>query len=281
MRDYLRENLLPISEDACAGAVSKLRNAICIRNDFDFTCLDKYIDKPQLFNWQNLSCHPNLTPETITKHNQYYPWWFRGSALFINQLEPYYKTCKPTCLSNNLCITFDFLRENMDFNWDWSELSKAIHPQLIKDNLDFPWVFNKLSENIKLTPEFVLRNKFFNWDYKLLMDRFYDNSEFVTHFMNVNKYLLPAEFMDAMQQPFTTTYNIHKDIFINHSNRYIIKYLKHKFVTPEYRKHVAAYLIQQRWSSVYMSPYNSIGHKRLCREYDEYVKSTRRYAQST
>jgi hypothetical protein len=270
MIDYLHKNLLPVSEDACSGAVSKLRNAICMRTDFDFTYLDKYIDKPQLFNWKNLSCHPKLTLETITKYIQHYQLWLRNPG-FPGQLEPYYKTCKPTCLSNHPCITIDFIRENINLNWDWNELSKVIHPQLIKDNMDLPWVLNKLSENIKITPGFVLSNKFFNWEYKLLMDRFYDNTEYVTYFMKVNKYVLPAEFMETIQQPFTTNTNIHKDIFIYH--KYIIKYLKHKFVTQEYRNHVAAYLIQQRWTSVYMSPYNPIGHKRLCREYDEYSRS--------
>lgn len=268
--DYLHKHLLPISEDACSGAVSILRNAICMRPDFDFTCLDKYIDKPQLFNWTELSCHPKLTLEIIAKHIHHYPWRFRNSE-FINEVEPYYKTKKPRCLSNHPCITIDFIRDNMNLNWNWTELTKTIHPQLIKDNMDLPWILSKLSENAKLTPGFVLSNKFFNWDYNVLMDRFYDNTEFIDYFMHVKKYLLPADYMETMQQPVTTNPNIHKDIFIYHN--YIIKYLKHKFVTQEYRKHIAAYLIQQRWQTVYMSPYNPIGNKRLCREYDEYSKA--------
>jgi hypothetical protein len=283
MRDYLHKNLLPVSEDACSDAVSKLRYALCMRLDFDFTCLDKYINKPQLFNWDNLSRHPKLTLEIISKHIHHYPWRFRNSSI-INQLEPYYKTNKPTCLSNHPCITIDFIRDHMNLNWCWNDLTKTIHPQLIKDNMDLPWLLNKMSENVKLTPEFVLRNKFFNWDYNVLMDRFYDNTEFVDYFIHVKKYLLQKEYIDSMQLPICQLLTTNKviikvDVFINH--RYIIKYLKHKFVTQEYRKHVASYLIQQRWQAVYMSPYNSIGNKRLCREYDEYELSIREYAQHT
>lgn len=265
------KNILPINEDLCDDLNSNLRSKICSRHDFDFTYLDKY--EPYWFNWNKLSEHPKLTLDILEKHIRTKPWRFRPAAFGVQ-----------TSLSNHPCITLEFVRNNMDLPWSWSDLSKTIDPQIIKDNIELPWQLSFITHNVKLTPEFVLKNKFFQWNYNTLMVRanFYINQEFVNYFIqkdlppNISN--LESLYSMTIQQlcalPKTTT----NYIFYLHSSK-VITHLKHKFFTQEYRKHIAAYLIQQCWQTVYMSPYNPIGAKRLCREYDVYARSLQQSCQ--
>jgi hypothetical protein len=262
------KNILPINEYLCDELNSNLRSIISSRHDFDFTYLDKY--KPHWFNWNKLSEHPKLTVDILEKHIHTKPWRFRSGAFGFQ-----------TSLSNNPCITFEFVRNNIALAWDWHALSKTIDPQIIKDNIDLPWELSAITYNIKLTPEFVLKNKFFPWNYNSLMECFYTNQEFVNYYiqrnMPSNRFNLESLYNMSIQQlcnlPKSNVNNI-----ISQCNN-VLLHLKHKFFTQEYRKHIAAYLIQQQWSAAYMSPYNPIGIKRLCREYDEYVRSLQQSCQ--
>jgi hypothetical protein len=263
------KHILPINEDLCDDLNSNLRSKICSRHDFDFTYLDKY--EPHRFNWNKLSEHPKLTLDILEKHIRTKPWRFRSVAFGVQ-----------TSLSNHPCITFEFVRNNMDLPWSWPDLSKTIDPQIIKDNIELPWELSAITYNIKLTPEFLLKNKFFQWNYNSLMARanFYTNQEFVNYFIQ-----------KGLQQGMPNLESLYKMTILQLCEmaksptniiqfcKNILLHLKHKFFMTEYRKHIAAYLIQQRWQTVYMSPYNPIGAKRLCREYDEYERSLQQSCQ--
>lgn len=259
-RNTIIEYLVPINEDLCNGINAKMNQIICSRHDFDFTYIDKY--EPYWFNWNKLSEHPNLTIDILEKHIRTKPWYFGGNV--FGQLNS---------LSNHPCITFEFVRNNMDLHWYWSDLSKTIDPQIIKDNIELSWDLSAITHNSKLTPEFVLKNKFFQWNYNLLMTKFYTNQEFVNYFilkdMSANKPITNQYNMSIQQLCNLQKSNDNNILPCNN----VLLHLKHKFFTQEYRKHIAAYLIQQRWQTAYMSPYNPISHKRLCREYDEYERS--------
>ena len=263
------KNILPINEDLCDTLNSIMRSKICSRHDFDFTYLDKY--EPHRFNWNKLSEHPKLTLDILEKHIRTKPWRFSPAAFGVQ-----------TSLSNHPCITLEFVRNNMVLHWSWSNLSKTIDPQIIKDNNELPWDLSVITYNTKLTPGFVLKNKFFPWNYGLLMERkdFYTNQEFVNYFIQKDLppgrpnleslYTMTIQQLCEMPKPSTNIVRFCSSV---------IMHLKHKFFMTEYRKHVAAYLIQQRWQTVYMSPYNPIGTKRLCREYDEYKRSLQQLCQ--
>ena len=56
-------------------------------------------------------------------------------------------------LSQNTNITPEFIRENLDKDWDWGLLSlnPSVTPEFIRENLDKPWDWGLLSSNPGIT----------------------------------------------------------------------------------------------------------------------------------
>ena len=61
---------------------------------------------------------------------------------------------------NNQNLTIDFIKDNMDKNWNWSVLSHniCITYSFIKDNLDKPWDWIAISKNPIITMEIIKNN---------------------------------------------------------------------------------------------------------------------------
>ena len=68
-------------------------------------------------------------------------------------------------LSKNENITLDFIKENLDKNWDWSLITQHDNITLkdIKDNPELPWVYENIDKNINITYEDILENPDILW----------------------------------------------------------------------------------------------------------------------
>ncbi len=106
-----------------------------------------------------ISFHPQLKLIHIKRHvQQEWNWW---------------------ALSMNPIITQDFVKKNMDKNWNYGKFGLSANPQIgvgfVKDNLDKPWCFgeNGLSCNPNITLEFIKEFEKKGWDtYSLIMNDF-------------------------------------------------------------------------------------------------------------
>jgi hypothetical protein len=71
------------------------------------------------------------------------------------------------CLSQNLSITWEIVKENPDRPWDYYCLSRNpnITWEIVKENPDRPWDYYCLSKNPNITWEIVKENPDRPWDY--------------------------------------------------------------------------------------------------------------------
>lgn len=113
--------------------------------------------------------HSNLSFNFLQKHFwSDHPFMLRhpGAILEITNYITYYDdTVIFQNLHNNSNITFDFICEHSDKEWDWSELVK--HPNItikdIFDNLDLPLITYSWWENPNIMPDDLMNSPDYKW----------------------------------------------------------------------------------------------------------------------
>jgi len=85
-------------------------------------------------------------------------------------------------ISNNPNITIDFVKENLNWSWNWKSLSR--HPNInmddIDNNFDLPWNWEHISNNPNLNEKFIKKHcdRPFRW-YKLSLIANLDINSFI------------------------------------------------------------------------------------------------------
>ena len=176
-------------------------NWSCINNNELLKCEDdlEYIDKYDRFDWNSLSCNPNITWEII-QNNPYMNWnwtnifknpnitwdiikynpnkflWNENNILLnpnitweVIQNNPNIKWFW-TAISNNPNITWEIIQNNPNSPWDWSNISQNpnITWEIIQNNSDKPWNWSYLSCNPNITMEIIQNNPDKDWNWRYL-----------------------------------------------------------------------------------------------------------------
>ena len=127
----------------------------------------------------------------------------------------------------------------MPWDWDYIAFNPNINLKNIKENIDKPWNFYKLSYNQSVTIDIL--NNFINreWDW----DSLSENKNLTIEFINEN-----------MDKPWNLS-KLHRN--------------KTNIIVNEYRKYLAHYQIQQWALSKIISPKYKIGRKMIEKKMEE------------
>ncbi len=245
----------PDNEEERSLIVCGIRDIICQRPDFDFTYLDKYGDERRnnCFAWHHLSKNPNLTLDIVIKHKNR-PWIWG------------YISNNPAVISKDSRKSLEFITSNPQFTWRWDCLSQHIHPELIKEYRCLSWNLHNLNINKALTPTFVLENLMAPWGFHELLSRFYMHPIYVDFYKTLHysyaRFLVPAMTIESLFKQDAVPADL--------PPMAIIQYLKHNYIIQEYRKHLAAYRIQQHWHRINSDPKHPVCQRRLERDYEQF-----------
>lgn len=126
-----------------------------------------------------LSANPNITYDII-RQNPSYDWSYIDFGWNPNLTWDIFKqTINGNIeerigidwwsISSHDCITWDIVKDNLDFSWCWSNLTcnEKISWQVIKENWDdYPWDEAELSSKSTVTWEDIKNNPYINWNYR-------------------------------------------------------------------------------------------------------------------
>lgn len=145
----------------------------------------------QKWDWIKISYHKCITFD-IYKNSGLIPKTFFGNPnLTINELN--IDCISFEHLSQNPNLTFEFILEYQNQNWDWYELSKhkCITWNLVQDYHELPWDYFGLSENPNITMDIIENNMDFDWCYIGLIDDVYcgiiNNPNLISNFNFIQK----------------------------------------------------------------------------------------------
>jgi hypothetical protein len=119
-------------------------------------------------NWGWISQNPNLTTDTIIKHQDKLIWYNVSSneGVTMDFVEKYpdlpwnYET-----LSMNINLTIEMILRNLDKKWNWCHISRnpAMTLEIIMTYSHLPWEWRDVSLNPNLTSDFILNNPDKEW----------------------------------------------------------------------------------------------------------------------
>ncbi len=237
--------------------------------------------------WIGLSYHPQLTIEFVKTHLDK-PWYWPD-------------------ISQNPAISLSDITKNPELPWDWSWIpyNPNVTPEFIPtieshcDEQDEQDSQDRLCDSLyhNLTSDFIYENRNKPWSWSILIKnhkfsledingRFKYRFMLYPRYINTNPNYTIEELLDiepALKNDITLTMNptctfVVADSFTH--TLYSIYNMLHLFTreyreyqVSQYRKHLAAYKVQQWWHQIRSNPYHPIGRKRLEREYDELCES--------
>jgi hypothetical protein len=154
-------------------------------------------------------------------------------------------------ISSNPNLNINIINSAPPEKWDRSHVSRnpGITLNDITNNPGFKWVWSYISQNPNLTFEFIIKNKdMFSVEYRCVFN---------------NPGITMQEFTD------------NKEFFINNRQLFTNKFSKDaiKFKIQHYRRHMAAFRIQQHWHRIRLDPRHPVGLRRLEWEYDALAES--------
>ena len=143
----------------------------------DLKTLREYSHKPWGYNYFcecfDDNCNSSdveISEDTILKNSDL-PWWW-------DELESQRSISNTTLMSNpdktsNAHFLEGYtnikkLRENLDRDWNWKNLSLRFDIKLIEQNLDLPWDFVNMSYRTDLNIDVIIKNKHLNWSWFFL-----------------------------------------------------------------------------------------------------------------
>lgn len=170
---------------SCTNIRSYVLNLI-ERNTYNFNMLLYFLEKypNKSWNWKYIGRNLNLTIEFI-ENNPDLPWdekdifkrsgikletenhrtykfnkrkyWNMSPIVKINEIKDYKDY---NYISENHDLTIDFIKDNIDEEWDWYKISKnpGIKMEDIQNNLKLPWVWSQISRNPNLRIDFIKNN---------------------------------------------------------------------------------------------------------------------------
>lgn len=174
-----------------------------------------------------------------------------------------YKLCWED-LAANQNVSLDIIIENLDkflyeSTWSWILKNPHITWKFIEDYMtiipDNEWW--QISLYSFITPEFIKNNPQYPWDYEVI------NANWGSDQRNIDE-TIPSKFtfayIDSANPEYINWDEVSVDTFNNDKLEFIIK---------EYRRHLAAYKIQQHWFRIKYDPKHPVCQRRLEREYKE------------
>ena len=137
-------------------------------------CDGPYMSCTMICAWDNVSKNHNLTHNTVNEYSDK-PWESSlGSQPYItldiieNNPNIYFRR-EFSCygISTNPNITWDFIINNIDKNWEWRGLSNNQNMtwEIIQANLDKPWNWRILSRRADITWKTIQDNPDKPWDW--------------------------------------------------------------------------------------------------------------------
>jgi hypothetical protein len=230
-----------------------------------------------IFKTANIGKNPNVTLEFIQKHK------INLTDEMICSFSEFNPSVSPELVKNNPHVLWSWSklsarenfcpRENPEFPWDWrgytmnpkfkfenvpeehldklnwytiSNMHKLTIEQLNKYTRYIEWLH--FTRNPHVTMKFVSEHPEFPWVYENLPD----NDNCTLEILNRYKHR-----DNLMQQYRVFTKSLAVD--------------KEAFIEREYRRHLAAYRIQQRWNLARTDPNYALCRKKLERDFDEYA----------
>lgn len=134
---------------------------------FTIDFLRKHKAKP--WRWEWLSANTKIGEE----HLDEFPW--DEDMLSANPSMYLHLTKNPDeiCwhrMSGNEALTLEFVKANLDEDWDWAELSEhsVITPEFVEDNIKYQWKWDALANNININMDFVYAHPEVRWDWEAL-----------------------------------------------------------------------------------------------------------------
>lgn len=236
--------------------------------------IEKHIE---IFKKTSIALNPNVTPEFLKKHN-----FDIVHDMYISSVYSEY----------NPSVTPEMVRKHPDVLWNWDKLS-ARENFCPRENPDFPWDWGSYTKNPKFKFENVPEqhlNKL-NWDtislhHKLTIEQINIYSDYIrwNHF-TINPHVTMKFVTDHPEFPW-----VHKNLWlnvnctiniINHYKNEIwpispiynlsLAFDKEVFIVNKYKRHLAAYRIQQQWDLARTDPNYSLCEKKLERDFELYV----------
>lgn len=204
---------------------------------------------PRTFNFSK--CNPNVTPELV-KNNPYVFWHWCALTARAN-FSPIKNPEFPwdwAYYHENPNFTFDAVADDKLslLNWDVISMHKQLTiNQIIKYMNYINW--SAFTKNQHITMKFVDDHPEFPWVYENLTM----NENCTLEVFNRYKHTIPP--------PHLIYKLINKPLLSD----------KEAFIEPEYKRHLAAYRIQQHWNLVRTDPNYALCRKKLNKEYDDYA----------
>ena len=137
-----------------------------------FGFIESQSDKP--WNWQWISCNPNITIETIEAHlDKPWDWYYisRNPNITMNFIDAhldkpwnwYWISCNPN-------ITMDIIETYPDKPWNWHYISRnpSITIEIIEAHPDKPWNWSVISGNPNLTMKIIEAHPDKPWEWILV-----------------------------------------------------------------------------------------------------------------
>ena len=136
--------------------------------NIDINFVNKYKHLP--LKWDHLVVKQKITVEDILENSQF-PWidkWWLNPNVRPHHLIKHNITDSNKWDTASKYSTFDCISGNLNYPWNWYNLSSNINLNLefIENNINHPWNWSVLSENPILTIDFVVKNPEIKWDYK-------------------------------------------------------------------------------------------------------------------
>ena len=252
--------------------------------------LDFIRENMEILDWKQISKHTNLSLEII-EENLDLPWdWFYLS---------YNKSINLDFIIKHIDKDLDFiyLSRNRKYSWEIIKQKNIVYDKtkrirhncivdwndiLRRDNLpieyilknfdyeDYPdkdYIWSLLSSNENIPINYIINNPSLSWNYSCISQRNDLNMNIINNNNNLNDYDLgrnrniTLEFAQSLIEKNTLN-------AVSVANNYF-EVEKDNYLVTNYRKHIAAYIIQNRWKNACVNPYCRLGQKHIINEYQK------------
>lgn len=165
--------------------------------DWKFVSSSKYIhwdvivQNPDMqWDWGHVSINPNITPDIVSE-NPRRPW---DQYMLMRNPNTRPETCGEQlrkkdmliALSTNPNLTFDFILNNINLNWSWSQLSENETIACTANILncpDLPWDWHVISKHV--SREVFVAHIAKRWNWRLISARPFVTMEFIKQYFRL------------------------------------------------------------------------------------------------
>jgi hypothetical protein len=237
--------------------------------------IEKHMDEIKYHSW--IAANPNVTLDFMRKHKFDLKSW--EIMRTFSELNP--------------SITPELVRSNTDVFWHWDKLTirKNFCP---RENPEFPWDWRKYHENPNFNLEHVPEKRLMELNWHLVschktldIEQIIKYSKYIIwEVLTRNPHITMRFVADHPEFPW-----VYENLPMNHNcSLEILNRYKHEsrttqqhiiftkslvveteaFIEREYKKHLAAYRIQQHWHLVRTDPNYALCRKKLERDFEYY-----------